>query len=90
MDTGWQVLSLEHVAGRAEPWLFVIARTGQAPSSRLGVPSDDPAVGRGSGGGVDVAVQAQRAVREFVGWLAGEAVGAQRVKPVHGWRRSGH
>ena len=31
-DTGWQVLSLEHVAGRFEPWLFVIARTGQVPS----------------------------------------------------------
>lgn len=32
MDTGWQVVSLECVFGRAEPWLFVIARTGQAPS----------------------------------------------------------
>ena len=32
MATGWQVLSLEHVAGRADPWLFVIARTGQVPS----------------------------------------------------------
>ena len=32
MDTGWQVLSLEHVAGRVEPWLFVVARTGQVPS----------------------------------------------------------
>ncbi len=32
MATGWQVLSLEHVAGRDEPWLFVIARTGQVPS----------------------------------------------------------
>lgn len=31
-DTGWQVLSLEHVAGRVEPWLFVIARTGEVPS----------------------------------------------------------
>ncbi len=31
-DTGWHVLSLEHVAGRVEPWLFVIARTGQVPS----------------------------------------------------------
>jgi len=32
MATGWQVLSLKHVAGRADPWLFVIARTGQVPS----------------------------------------------------------
>ncbi len=31
-DTGWQVLWLEHVAGRVEPWLFVIARTSQVPS----------------------------------------------------------
>lgn len=23
---GWQVLSLEHVTGRVEPWLFVVAR----------------------------------------------------------------
>jgi len=25
MATGWQVLALEHVAGRDEPWLLVIA-----------------------------------------------------------------
>jgi protein-L-isoaspartate O-methyltransferase len=31
-DTGWQVFSLENVAGRVEPWLFIIARTGQVPS----------------------------------------------------------
>lgn len=38
LDTGWQVLSLEHVAGRVEPWLFVIARAGQVRPSCLGVP----------------------------------------------------
>jgi len=31
LETGWQVLTLEHVAGRVEPWLFVLARTGSAP-----------------------------------------------------------
>jgi len=31
LETGWQVLSLEHVGGRVEPWLFVFARTGAAP-----------------------------------------------------------
>ncbi len=31
LATGWQVLSLEHVAGRVEPWLFVLARTASAP-----------------------------------------------------------
>lgn len=25
--TGWQVVSVDHVAGRLEPWLFLIART---------------------------------------------------------------
>jgi len=25
---GWQVLSLEHVTGQVEPWLFVVARSG--------------------------------------------------------------
>lgn len=41
MATGWQVHSLEHVAGRDEPWLFVIARTGQVPSEIPGRPPDD-------------------------------------------------
>jgi len=31
LATGWQVLSLELVAGRVEPWLFVLARTASAP-----------------------------------------------------------
>lgn len=29
--TGWQVLSFDHVAGRLEPWLFVIARAACLP-----------------------------------------------------------
>jgi len=32
LNSGWQVLSLEHVEGRVEPWLFVTARTGPVPS----------------------------------------------------------
>lgn len=27
-STGWQTLSLEHVTGRVEPWLRIIARVG--------------------------------------------------------------
>lgn len=29
--TGWQVLSLDHVTGRLEPWLFVVARVACLP-----------------------------------------------------------
>lgn len=28
---GWTVTSLDHVAGRTEPWLYVIAHTAQTP-----------------------------------------------------------
>jgi len=38
MATGWQVLALEHVAGRDEPWLLVIAWTGQMPTKIPGRP----------------------------------------------------
>ncbi len=41
LNSGWQVLSLEHVEGRAEPWLFVTARTVRCRANLLGVPSDD-------------------------------------------------
>ena len=34
--TGWQILSLHHVAGRLEPWLLLIARAGCLPSDVLG------------------------------------------------------
>ncbi len=30
---GWAVLSIDHVAGRHEPWLYVLARTGEPPRS---------------------------------------------------------
>jgi len=41
LNSGWQVLSLEHVEGRVEPWLFVTARTVRCRANLLGVPSDD-------------------------------------------------
>jgi SAM-dependent methyltransferase len=34
-NTGWRVLSLEHVIGRVEPWLFVLARAGHNPGLRV-------------------------------------------------------
>jgi len=39
VTSGWQVPSLEHVAGREEPWLFVIARTGPSPDKALQRPT---------------------------------------------------
>ena len=48
-DTGWQVFSLEHVAGRVAPWLFIIARTGEVPSKVPRRPACHPLPGtRGS------------------------------------------
>lgn len=31
--TGWQVVSIDHVAGRLEPWLFLLARAASLPEA---------------------------------------------------------
>lgn len=45
--TGWQVVSIDHVAGRLEPWLFLIARAASLPETppRCGAePTDSSAL----------------------------------------------
>ncbi len=47
LETGWQVLSLEHVVGRVEPWLFVLAQSGSAPGAPPRRPSRHQLAGPG-------------------------------------------